>query len=317
MAIRGVNRELAPATPNFEALQVFPNLSTAGITRTFRTSPSMTSAPSPLRLTIICAFSSWAVQAAPVSDGGLGAVWPGGIEATQTLDTISVGTGNFGTTSGSNVNEALTFSLSGLNTANAVGTLRTGGAPDLQLDFGNGTSADTLRATIRMQLGSQMRLGNVTGDDLWITEGGGPDQPEAFMVRVSIDNAASWSSWEYRFSEVQYNPDGNGTVAFFTGFDFVTDFGLAPSATVSHIELQNAIAADRVNAASGQGTVILGGGSGFVLSKGPQGAGAVFGTGNFDADIGYVFYAQAVPEPSVFTLLGLSALAMVSRRRKR
>ncbi len=269
-----------------------------------------------MRPAIACLVGSLSVKAALVTDGGLGDVWSGGIEATQTLDIITVATGSFGTTSGSNVNEAPTFVAAGLNGGHAVGTLRTGGAPDLQLDFGNGAGADIQRATVRMTLSDGMRLGNVAGDDLWLTEGGGPNLPEAFMVRVSIDNAASWSSWEYRFSEVQYNPDGNATVAFFTGFDFVADFGLAPTESVTHVEIQNAIAADRVNQASGEGTVILDGGSGFLLNKGPEGLGAGYASGNFDADIGYVFYAQAVPEPTSFALLMLGVVAIGAGRRR-
>jgi hypothetical protein len=249
-----------------------------------------------------------------VTDGGLGTVWPGGIEATHTLDTLSAESGNFGTTSGSNVNEGSSFIGAGIDTTHAVGTLHSAAAGDLQLDLGNSTSADTLRATIQMTLANGMRLANVSGDDFWVTEGGGPNLPEAFMARVSTDNAATWSPWEYRFSEVQYNPDGNATIAFFTGFDFVNDFGLAPNATVTHIELQNAIAADRVTNSSGEGTIILGGGSGFLLNKGPQGANAGYGSGNFDADIGYVFYAQAIPEPSAMALLALSGIALMRRR---
>ncbi|HEX5177320.1 MAG TPA: PEP-CTERM sorting domain-containing protein, partial [Chthoniobacteraceae bacterium] len=207
------------------------------------------------------------------------------------------------------------FIAAGIDTGHAVGTLQSGLAGDLQLDLGNGASADTLRATVQMTLASGMRLADVSGDDFWVTEGGGPNLPEAFMARVSTDNAATWSGWEYRFSEVQYNPDGNQTIAFFTGFDFVNDFGLPTTATVTHIELQNAIAADRVDSSSGEGTIVLGGGSGFLLNKGPQGANAGYASGNFDADIGYVFYAQSIPEPSAMALVALGCLALRARRR--
>jgi hypothetical protein len=273
---------------------------------------------------VVFAVALWAAgtatqvsHGAPVTDGGLGAVWPAGIEATQTLDTLSAESGNFGSTSGSNVNEGgASFIAAGIDTTHAVGTLHSALAGDLQLDLGNGASADTLRATVQMTLGNGMRLANVSGDDFWVTEGGGPNLPEAFMARVSTDNAATWSAWHYRFSEVQYNPDGNATIAFFTGFDFVNDFGLSASATVTHIELQNAIAAERVDNSSGEGAVVLGGGSGFLLNKGPQGANAGYASGNFDADIGYVFYAQSIPEPSAGMLMALGCLGLRRSNRR-
>ena len=140
---------------------------------------------------VLCAFAT-ATFGAPVTDGGLGAVWPAGIEATQTLDTLSAASGSFGSTSGSNVNEgAASFIAAGLDTGHAVGTLQSALAGNLQLDLGNGVSADTLRATVQLTLGNGMRLANVSGDDFWVTEGGGPNLPEAFMARVSTDNAAT------------------------------------------------------------------------------------------------------------------------------
>src|SRR5205809_2662100 len=100
-------------------------------------------------------------------------------------------------------------------------------------------------------------ISNVDGDDLWVTEGGSTNQPEAFMMRVSTDGGASWSRWVYRFAQVAYDPDGNGAVAFITGFDLVKDFKLPPDAGVDRIQLQNAINSDRVENARGQGAVIF------------------------------------------------------------
>jgi len=276
----------------------------------------------------VCLFVALAwtgnVFGSTVSDGGIGSFWPGGIEATQTLDTASVVSGTFAGAVLSSL-PTTNFVAAGLNQNQAIGTLGWGLSANAGVAMGDTNDAHAIRGTFRMSLSGRL-IKDVTGADLYVSETGSNGGPEAFMLRVSTDGGATFTPWQYRQAQVQYDPDGDGACDFFTGFDLVSDFGLAAGSLVSHVEIQNANATDRVDNASGQGRVVFAGDSGYS-SASTLTAGALNSAGNiaysnsrFDPDPTYVFYsaAVAVPEPSSLVILlvgGLSAILAVAIRK--
>ena len=144
-------------------------------------------------------------------------------------------------------------------------------------------SPPTARGLLRLSLANKV-LTNVAGDDLIVSESGGASAPEAYMVRVST-NGTTFSSWQFRQAQIQY-----GNAEYLTGFDFVNDFGLAPTATVRAVEIQNCIISDRVNSSTGEGAIVFSGDAGYnsasTLTAGSLNAdgNVAFRTSRFDAD---------------------------------
>lgn len=286
--------------------------------------------------------ASGAIQALYLN---LSDVWAGGIEASQTLDTVNSFSGVFGGTVSPSITVApnSTFLAAGLDINTALAHLKTPATlGDLALDLGNGdASALVNRGTVTMSLATK-RLNNVAGDDLWLTEQGnignntGKGNIEGFMVRLSIDNGATFTSWRYNKPQVLYYPNAAATVgSYFTGFDFVGDFGLLATDQVDLVQIQNVNRDDLTASSSNEGIVILGSNNG--LGNGPAAdnvttfdlktgaALSTLGDVNFntssraDADIGYVFYASAspVPEPGTLALAALGAAILLGRRFRR
>jgi hypothetical protein len=244
-------------------------------------------------------------SAATVTSGGIDKIWPKGVEATQTLDVVKGSTGSFG---GGNLTHLIQgasppFVVAGLNTNTAIRSLREKAGPDQQQDAGNGELGATTRGIVEMGLTDDRPLYDVEGDDIWVTEGGSAAQPEAFMMRVSTDNGATWSHWVYRFAQVAYNPDGDKNVAFITGFDFVKDFKLESQRMVYRVQLQNANKSDKVDNASGEGKVVFQNDPTYARAfpmlrgptAGPDKARLPYEGNQFDPDLGYVFYANGEP----------------------
>jgi hypothetical protein len=202
----------------------------------------------------------------------------------------------------------------------------------IALGASNSADAPTARGYMQLSLANHV-LNNVDGDDIIVSESGSSGAPEGYMVRVSTDST-NFTSWQYRHAEVGY-----GSMEFLTGFDFVSDFGLAKTATVKMVEIANCIATDKVNSSTGEGTVVFSGDSGYstastltvgslnstatLSSTGGGGPDVTYSANHFDADPCYVFYgsatAVATPEPSSIVLLvigSLSALAWAIKRRK-
>ena len=277
-----------------------------------------------------------AANAAVVTDGGITGVWSGGIEATQTLDSVVLTSGSFADPVASQLTS--TFAAAGLDTTHALGYMAQQQGQLVAASYSSGTvpgygancgialgSADsslapTARGLLRLSLANKV-LTNVAGDDIIVSESGSAISPEAYMVRVST-NGTTFSSWQFRQAQIQY-----GSAEFLTGFDFVNDFGLAPTATVQAVEIQNCIISDRVNSSTGEGAIVFSGDAGynsaFTLTAGSLNAdgNVAFRASRFDADPCYVFYGGAVatPEPSSIVLLvigSLSALAWLIQERR-
>jgi hypothetical protein len=286
----------------------------------------------------------WAnlVQAVIVTDGGIGSLWPQGIEASQTLDTVVATSGTFADAVYSQVVlGAFGAADSGLDTTHALGYMAQtqgfvtgsyGANYGIALGSANSSLAPIgARGSLTLGLANKV-LTNVAGNDIVVSESGSAGAPEGYMVRVSTDGT-NFTSWQFRQAQVLYTnaspvTPGSTPAEFLTGFDFVNDFGLAPTATVKLVEVQNCIATDKVNSATGQGTVVFVGDAGYssasTILAGSLSAdsGGTFSASHFDADPCYVFYggSAAVPEPGSLMLVaigGLSALVALAIKRRR
>jgi|GEM_PF-1245267 hypothetical protein len=130
-----------------------------------------------------------------------------------------------------------------------------------------------------------MRLPNRPGEDFVVYEVGSAGAPEAFMVAVRKKGETTFSRWRYEFA----NTYTANYLVFATAFN-LDDFGIGEDESIDAILIANLIDADRVDDASGQGNVILGGGSGYVPVQGPLSDTPTqpYQSTRFDADIVYV-----------------------------
>ncbi|WP_197530978.1 PEP-CTERM sorting domain-containing protein [Bythopirellula polymerisocia] len=159
----------------------------------------------------------------------------------------------------------------------------------------------TFQGIIELNWGGSPGVTNHDGDDFVAYENGAPGGPEAYMVAVRETGSQTFSDFRYEFADdsVRVLPSAGTDIAqvLSTGFD-LSSFGLANGATIDAIRVANLVPADRVDDVSGQGNVILGGGSGFAPLTGPQGAGGQYNSGGFDADITYI---GVIPSPTTET----------------
>jgi len=259
----------------------------------------------------LLALGVTSANAAPITIGSMT------VQDNQTLNTASQlnGGANLGNGGLTQMAANAPFNTSALSHSTSMAFLTGLGAANEGVNMGD----DLLRGGIQVSLAGNL-LQNVAGNDIWVSEAGAFDGPEAFMVRAYNTTTSAYSSWIYKFATER--DAASGSADLFTGFDFLTDFGFGSSDLVSHIQIQNAIAADTVTGA-GQGTVILGGGSGNTLTAGSLNAGGnvAYSSTRFDADIGYVFYAQAIPEPSTYAMMAMGLVMTayglkISRRKK-
>ena len=147
------------------------------------------------------------------------------------------------------------------------------------------------QGTLELNWGGSPGVTNNDGDDFVVYENGSPGGPEAYMIAVRETGEQSFTAFRYEFADdfVQVLPSAGTDIAqvLSTGFD-LSDFGLAPGATIDAILASNLLPADRVDDELGEGNVILGGGSGFPPLTGPQGAGGMYNSNGFDADLTYI-----------------------------
>ena len=145
-----------------------------------------------------------------------------------------------------------------------------------------------------------MRLPNRPGEDFVVYEVGSPGAPEGFMVAVRKKGSSQFSAWRYEFA----NTFTANYLVFATAFN-LDDFGVAENESIDAILIANLIDADRVDNASGQGNVILGGGSGYVPLQGPMSdtPNQPYQFTRFDADIVYVGVLHPIL-PSGFAVSG-------------
>ncbi len=159
----------------------------------------------------------------------------------------------------------------------------------------------TFQGFIELNWGGSPGATNHNGDDFVVYENGSPGGPEAYMVAVRETGSQTFTNYRYEFADdsVRVLPSAGTNIAqvLSTGFD-LSNFGLANGATIDAIRVANLVPADRVDDVSGQGNVILGGGSGFVPLTGPQGSGGPYNSGGFDADITYI---GIIPPPTTNT----------------
>ncbi|MGQ9486678.1 MAG: hypothetical protein ACUVR7_00500 [Armatimonadota bacterium] len=149
-----------------------------------------------------------------------------------------------------------------------------------------------------------MRLPNGPGEDLVIYEVGSVGAPEGFMISVRKKGSSEFSPWRYEFADtytISY-------LVFATAFN-LDDFGVAEGESIDAILIANLIEADRVDDPSGQGNVILGGGSGFVPVQGPlsETPNQPYQSSRFDADIVYVGVLHDILPPG-FSVSGTVTL---------
>ncbi|MEJ5252880.1 MAG: hypothetical protein HPY54_13055 [Chthonomonadetes bacterium] len=149
-----------------------------------------------------------------------------------------------------------------------------------------------------------MRLPNAPGEDLVVYEVGSVGAPEGFMIAVRKKGSTEFSPWRYEFA----NTFTAGYLVFATAFN-LDDFGLAEGESIDAILIANLIEADRVDSPSGQGNVILGGGSGFVPVQGPLSdtPNQPYQVTRFDADIVYVGVLHDILPPG-FSISGTVTL---------
>ncbi|MCL6473850.1 MAG: hypothetical protein K6U75_02170 [Firmicutes bacterium] len=150
-----------------------------------------------------------------------------------------------------------------------------------------------------------MRLPNLPGEDFVLYEVGSPGAPEAFMVAVRKKGATTFSQWRYEFA----NTFTANYLVFATAFN-LDDFGIGENESIDAILIANLIDADRVDNPSGQGNVILGGGSGYVPVQGPLSDAPTqpYQSTRFDADIVYVGVLHHILPPG-FAVSGTVTLA--------
>jgi len=150
-----------------------------------------------------------------------------------------------------------------------------------------------------------MRLPNLPGEDFVLYEVGSPGAPEAFMVAVRKKGATTFSQWRYEFA----NTFTANYLVFATAFN-LDDFGIGENESIDAILIANLIDADRVDNPSGQGNVILGGGSGYVPAQGPlsDAPAPPYQSTRFDADIVYVGVLHHILPPG-FAVSGTVTLA--------
>lgn len=140
------------------------------------------------------------------------------------------------------------------------------------------------------------RLPNRPGEDFVVYEVGSLGAPEAFMVAVRRRGSPEFSAWRYEFA----NTFTASYFVFATAFN-LSDFGIPEGESIDAIMVANLISADRVDHPSGQGNVILGGGSGYVPVQGPtsDAPSQPFPVGRFDADIVYLAALHNILLPTV------------------
>ena len=139
-----------------------------------------------------------------------------------------------------------------------------------------------------------MRLPNLPGEDLVVYEVGSVGAPEAFMVAVRKKGETTFRPWRYEFADTYTTR----YLVFATAFN-LDDFGIAEGESIDAILIANLIDADRVDHPSGQGNVILGGGSGYVPVQGPLSDTPTqpYQAARFDADIVYVGVLHSILPP--------------------
>ncbi len=152
-----------------------------------------------------------------------------------------------------------------------------------------------VRKVIQVDWGGK-RLPNRAGEDFVVYEVGSPSAPEAFMVAVRKKGESTFSAWRYEFA----NSFTESYNVFATAFN-LSDFGLREGEAIDAILIANLIEADRVDNASGQGNVLVGGGAGFVPLQGPQSntPSQPYPVDRYDADIVYVAALHDILPPNV------------------
>ncbi len=149
-----------------------------------------------------------------------------------------------------------------------------------------------------------MRLPNRPGEDFVVYEVGSQAAPEGFMVAVRRKGDTEFTAWRYEFADTFTT----NYLVFATAFN-LDDFGLAEGESIDAILIANLIAADRVDNPSGQGNVILGGGSGYVPVQGPlsDAPNQPYPSSRFDSDIVYVGVLHDILPPG-FSVSGTVTL---------
>ncbi len=150
-----------------------------------------------------------------------------------------------------------------------------------------------------------MRLPNRPGEDFVVYEVGSPGAPEAFMVAVRKKGSTEFSQWRYEFA----NTFTANYLVFATAFN-LDDFGVGENESIDAILIANLIDADRVDNSSGQGNVILGGGSGYIPVQGPTSdtPSQPYPLSRFDADIVYIGVLHHILPPG-FSVSGTVTLS--------
>ena len=137
----------------------------------------------------------------------------------------------------------------------------------------NGTAA---RGGVAISWDKGRSLTNAAGADFVIYESGDTG-PDAFMVQVHNADTGVWSQWVY------HKASAPTAGVYATSFDLAADFGVTGS--IDAIRIANLTAADRVVNASGEGTVVVGGGPGTFAPL--DSSNTPFGAGGFDPDLLY------------------------------
>ena len=165
------------------------------------------------------------------------------------------------------------------------------------------------RGGLELNWGGAAGVTNNPGDDFVVYENGAPNGPEAYMIAVRETGSSTFTDFRYEFADdvVRVLPSAGTDIAqvLSTGFD-LSDFGLADGATIDAIIASNMLPADRVDDIIGEGTVIVGGGSGFSPLTGPQGNGGTYNSSGFDPDLTYIGVIVEPPsnDPGDFDLDG-------------
>ncbi|MBD2463127.1 cadherin-like domain-containing protein [Oscillatoria sp. FACHB-1407] len=142
------------------------------------------------------------------------------------------------------------------------------------------------RGGIQVNWGSQ-RLIDQPGIDFVISENGGFGAPEYYVVRVKPVGTDPITNFVYKPAH-EYLDSGSGTGEFFTAFDLVGDFGLAPGAMVEFVEIWNMLTTDTFDVG---GVGFLGGGVAPQKSTLDTSPGMMISAARYDADIPYIWAA--------------------------